>query len=192
MKRTILLLVLLLASGFATAQSPTNPPPTTRLSGRAHYEIQPLQMGAPYAGQEANEQAKAKIQEYLSSEIGPLLEQWNQAAATAEDTPPAESQTTLVLFPEVQSIKFISGSKRFWTGAFSGSSHVILKLTLREQPAGTVVGEPLFYQRAKAMSGAWTFGAQDNDMLRRIVVVLKSYLEANYNEAVGGASGYEP
>lgn len=28
-------------------------------------------------------------------------------------------------------------------------------------------------------------------MLRRIVVVLKSYLEANYNEAVGGASGYE-
>jgi hypothetical protein len=186
MKRTILLLGLLLTLSIAAAQSPTNPPPTTKLSGHVRYEIQPLQMGAPYAGQEANEKAKAKIQEFLSSEIGPLLELWNQAAAAS-----AESQTTLVLFPEVQSIKFISGGKRFWTGAFSGSSHVILKLTLREQPAGTVIGDPQFYQRANAVSGAWTFGAQDNDMLRRIVVVLKSYLEANYNEAVGGASGYE-
>jgi hypothetical protein len=185
------MLGLLLTSSFAAAQSPTNPPPTTRLLGHVRYEIQPLQMGAPYAGKEANEKAKAKIEEYLSSEIGPLLEKWNQAAAPSGDAPPAEAQTTLVLLPEIQSIKFISGGKRFWTGAFSGSSHVILKLTLREQPAGTVIGEPQFYQRANAVSGAWTFGAQDNDMLRRIVVVLKNYLEANYNETVGGASGYE-
>ncbi len=186
MKRTILLLGLLLTLSFAAAQSPTNPPPAARLSGHVRYQIEPLQMGAPYAGQEANEKAKAKIQEHLDAEIGPLLEKWNQAADTS-----TEPQTTLTLVPEIQSIKFISGGKRFWTGAMSGSSHVYLKVTLREQPAGTVIGEPQFYQHAKAMSGAWTFGAQDNDMLRRIVTVLKSYLEANYNEAVGGATGYE-
>lgn len=187
MKRTTLLLGLLLTLSLATAQSPTNPPPASRLSGHVRYEIQPLQMGAPYAGQDANEKAKAKIQEHLNAEIGPLLEKWNQAADTS-----TEPQTTLALVPEIQSIKFISGGKRFWTGAMSGSSHVYLKVTLREQPAGTVIGEPQFYQHAKAMSGAWTFGAQDNDMLQRIVTVLKSYLEANYNEAVGGATGYEP
>lgn len=186
MKRATLLLGLLSTLSIASAQSPTNPPPAARLSGHVRYEIQPLQMGAPYAGQEANEKAKAKIQEQLNAEIGPLLEKWNQAAAAS-----GESQTTLALFPEIQSIKFISGGKRVWTGAFSGSSHVYLKVTLREQPTGTVIGEPQFYQRAAALSGAWTFGAQDNDMLRRIVVMLKSYLEANYNEAVGGATGYE-
>jgi hypothetical protein len=68
---------------------------------------------------------------------------------------------------------------------------VVLKVTLREQPSGTVIGEPEFFQRASAQSGAWTMGGQDNDMLRRIVVVLRSYLEGNYGEAVGGATGRE-
>ena len=187
MKRTTLLLGLMLTLSIASAQSPTNPPPAAKLSGHVRYEIQPLQMGAPYAGQEANEKAKAKIQEHLNAEIGPLLETWNQAAAAS-----GESQTTLVLFPEIQSIKFISGGKLVWTGAFSGSSYVYLKVTLREQPTGTVIGEPQFYQRASALSGAWTFGAQDNDMLRRVVTLVSNYMSMNYGEAVGGPTGYEP
>jgi len=124
MKTTILLLGLLLTLGIASAQPHTNPPPASKLSGHVRYEIQPLGMRAPYAGKEANEKAKAKIQEYLDAEITPLLEKWNQAAAAS-----GEPQTTLVLSPEILNIKFVSGGKRFWTGMASGSSHVSLSST---------------------------------------------------------------
>jgi len=167
------------------AEVPSNPPPTSKLSGHGQYEIQPLKMGAPYAGQDTNEKAKAKIQEYLDNEVAPLLDTWGKADK------PEDTQTTLVVVPEVQSIRFISGGKRFWAGTLAGSSSVVLKVTLLEQPSGTVIGEPQFFQRASAQSGAWTFGAQDNDMLRRIVVLMKGYLEANYSEAVGGPTGHD-
>ena len=42
-----------------------------------------------------------------------------------------------------------------------------------------------------AMSGAWTVGGQDNDMLQRIVTVATAYLTANYPAAVGGPTGRE-
>ncbi len=54
-----------------------------------------------------------------------------------------------------------------------------------------MLAEPEFYQRAAAMSGAWTFGGQDKDMLHRIVALANLYLQSNYHEAVGGATGYD-
>ena len=36
------------------------------------------------------------------------------------------------------------------------------------------------------MSGAWTFGGQDKDMMQRIVLLTNKYLQKNYVEAVGG------
>ncbi len=63
-------------------------------------------------------------------------------------------------------------------------------MTVIEQPSGTVIAEPQFYQHASAQSAAWTFGAQDYAMLERVVSLLKNYLNANYGEAVGGPTGY--
>jgi hypothetical protein len=185
MTRIPVLLCLLCVPLTVSAQATSNPPPAAKLAGHLHYELLPLQMGTPYAGQEANEKAKASIQQHLNEDIAPLLDTWTKAAKA--DDP----DTTLQIAPEIQSIKFISGGKRFWVGPLAGSSSVVLKVTLREQPSGTVIGEPEFFQRASAQSGAWTMGGQDNDMLRRIVVVLRSYLEGNYGEAVGGATGRE-
>ena len=42
------------------------------------------------------------------------------------------------------------------------------------------------------MSGAWTIGGQDKDMLHRIVTLMNHYLDTNHKEAVGGATGYDP
>jgi len=66
-----------------------------------------------------------------------------------------------------------------------------MKFKIVEQPSGTQLAEPVFYQRASAMSGTWTFGAQDKDMMHRIVVLADQYLQSNYKEAVGGATGYD-
>jgi hypothetical protein len=54
-----------------------------------------------------------------------------------------------------------------------------------------VIGEPEFYQHANAVAGAWTIGATDNLMLDRVAKLVAEYLVGNYEQPVGGKSGYE-
>lgn len=160
-----------------------NPPPSAPFNGYGSYELKPLVMGAPYAGQAPNEKAAARIREHLAAQVAPIVTAWT-SAGTAAGKP-----GTLEIEPVVEQIKFIGGSTRFWVGAMAGSSYVVLRLKIREKDTGTVLAEPEFFQRAAAMSGAWTVGGQDNDMLQRIVTVATAYLTANYPAAVGGPTG---
>jgi hypothetical protein len=42
------------------------------------------------------------------------------------------------------------------------------------------------------MSGAFTYGGQDNAMLARIVTLVADYTTRTYGERVGGENGLEP
>jgi len=55
-----------------------------------------------------------------------------------------------------------------------------------------VIASPLFFARAAAMGGRWTFGVTDNLMLTRVADRFTDYLAANYATAVGGPTGAEP
>jgi len=178
--------IALLAVTTAAIAEPQNPAPANALAGYDSYQLSPLAMGPPYAGDEGKEKAKARIQEFITSETGAIIEQWNKDAAGAS------RGQSLMLEPRIEKLKVVSGGARFWAGAFAGDSYVVIRLRIVEQPSGTVVAEPEFYQRAAAMSGAWTVGAQDKDMLHRIVLLMNHYLETNYSEAVGGPTGYDP
>ena len=83
----------------------------------------------------------------------------------------------------------MGGATRFFAGAMAGDSHVTMHVRFVEQPGDVVVAEPEFYQHAAAMSGAWTMGAQDNDMLRRITKLVVDYMNANSEKPVGGRTG---
>ena len=134
------------------ADGPTeNPLPVAPLNGFSKYELRDLTMGAPYAGQAANEKAVEKIREYLRNQVGPVISAWNSAGAHSA------SESTLVIEPQVVEIKFIGGSTRFWVGAMAGSSYVLLRVKMTEQPSGRVIAEPEFFQRAAAMPapGRW-------------------------------------
>jgi hypothetical protein len=185
MKRMITALALLAVATVAVAE-PQNPSPSNALAGYDGYQLSPLAMGAPYAGDEGKEKARARIQEFMTQETGAIVEQWNKDAAGAD------RGQTLLLEPRIEKLKVVSGGARFWAGAFAGDSYVVIRLRIVEQPSGTVVAEPEFYQRAAAMSGAWTVGGQDKDMLHRIVLLMDHYLQANYSDAVGGPTGYDP
>jgi hypothetical protein len=185
MKALILATFVLAVSATAIAE-PQNPPPANALAGYDSYELAPIAMGPPYAGDEGKEKAKAKMQDHMLAKTGPIIEQWNQAAAGGT------SGQRLVIEPRIERLKVVSGGARFWAGAFAGDSYVVMKLRLVEQPSGRLLAEPEFYQRAAAMSGAWTFGGQDKDMLIRVVALASHYLETNYKEVVGGPTGYDP
>ena len=178
------MLMLVIATG-ALAE-PQNPPPAGTLAGYDKYELLPIAMGPPYAGDEGKEKAKAKIQEFMTAETGAIIAQWNTDAAGST------RGQSVVIEPRIEKLKVVSGGARFWAGALAGDSYVVMKFRIVEQPSGTLLAEPEFYQRAAAMSGAWTFGGQDKDMLNRIVSLANHYLESNYKDAVGGPTGYDP
>lgn len=185
MKKLISVFLMMLVGAVVFAE-PRNPPPANALAGYDKYELLPITMGPPYAGDQGKEKAKATIQGHLSAEIDPIIAQWNSEAAGSE------RGQSVVIEPRIEKLKVVSGGARFWAGALAGDSYVVLRLRIAEQPSGALLAEPEFYQRAAAMSGAWTFGGQDKDMMHRIALITKQYLLDNYKEAVGGATGYVP
>lgn len=185
MNRLIPAMLVLVMSTAAFAE-PQNPPPANALNGYDGYELAPIAMGPPYEGDKGKEKARDKIQEYMTAETGSIIEQWNKDAAGNT------RGQTLVIEPRIEKLKLVSGGARFWAGAFAGDSYVVMKFRIVEKPSGKLLAEPEFYQRAAAMSGAWTFGGQDKDMLHRIVALANHYLGANHPDAVGGPTGYDP
>ncbi len=185
MKKSIVAMLMLCCCAMAWGE-PQNPPPANALSGYDKYELASLAMGPPYAGDEGKEKARAKIQGFITTETGGIVAQWNK------DAEASMRGQILVIEPRIEKLKVVSGGARFWAGALAGDSYVVIKLKLVERPSGTVLAEPEFYQRAAAMSGAWTIGAQDKDMLHRIVLLMNQYLQTNYVEAIGGPTGYDP
>jgi len=170
---------------YVGAKEMTNPPPSRALNAYDRFEIAPISMEAPYAGQASNEDARKRIQTNLDERTNSLVQGWNGQAA--KHSPPK----TLKIEPAIRHIKFVSGNARFWAGAFAGGSAVLMTMKLTDAQTGEVIAEPEFYQHASKMGAAWSMGGTDKAMLVRIGTLAADYLNANYSTAVGGPTGKE-
>jgi hypothetical protein len=168
---------------YIEAKEVTNPPPKMALASFDRFEISPIAMVAPYAGQPPNEQAKERLQANLDERTPPVLAEWN---AKPEKNQPAR---TLKIEPTVRHVKFVSGKARFWAGPFAGGTAVLMTVKLSDAASGEVIAEPEFYQHANAMGAAFSYGATDKAMLIRVTDLITNYLKSNYTEAVGGPTG---
>lgn len=162
----------------------SNPAPAEALAAFERYELKPVVLVGVYAGQPANEKALESFQRNLDERVGAWVAEQNAKPASHEPV------RTLVIEPRIEKVRFIGGGARFWAGALAGSSQVLVKMKLTDQASGAVVAEPEFYQHAKGMAGAWTFGAADNSMLIRTASMALDYLQANQTEARGGPTGW--
>lgn len=167
------------------AEDARNPPPKVALGSFQRFELAPVAMGAPFTEYKANVVAREKLQANLDERAKPLIEEWN--ARGAGDAP-----RTLKIEPEIRYVRFITGGKRFWGGAFAGGSSILLKVRLIDAATGELVAEPDFYQHANAMGAAWSFGGTDKHMLIRVSSMVAEYLKANYDAPVGGAVSVAP
>jgi hypothetical protein len=166
---------------YVEPKNQTNPPPAVPLETFQRFELQPIAMDAPYAGQGGNEAAKASIQANLDLRLQPVLAQWNA-------TPAGTDARTLRIEPTIRHIRYISGGARFWGGAFAGGSAVLLTVKLSDATTGEIIAEPEFYQHANKMGAAWSFGATDKAMLVRVASMISDYMQKNYQQAVGGST----
>jgi len=178
----LLLLIGVTAFGTIASAETTNPPPSKAFAAYGTFELRPVELDKADAGQKGKDQAGAKLQEQVNALVAPIVDDWNKK-------PPVDGAPQLVIEPRIDSIKKVGGATRFWVGAFAGDSHVTMHVRFVEQPGDIVIAEPEFFQRAAAMSGAWTVGAQDNDMLHRVAQLIADYMRANYDSAVGGRTG---
>jgi len=172
-----------LAGGPSVA--PTNPAPAHKLQGYSGYELKALTVDSTVGDKKNLDKVVSKVDESLHQNVDPILANWN-------GTPDASNAQKLVIEPHLTDLHKPSGATRFFAGAMAGDGYIKVKVVITEQPSGKVVAEPEFYRRANAMAGAWTMGAHDNAMLEKIAALVGGYLNANYSEAVGGATGYEP
>jgi hypothetical protein len=171
------------ATRYIKPSTVQNPAPAEKFSAFGRFDLQRVALDSSYAGQDANERATARIQEYFDSRVAPILDKWNRAGQ------PSSPARVLVIEPRIEHIKFIGGGARFWAGPLAGSSAVIMKVKYIDKASGRLVAHPEFFQRAAAWSGAFTVGGQDNAMLARIVTLVADYTSGNYQDAVGGPSG---
>jgi hypothetical protein len=170
----------LLLSACVTNIAPTvqqNPSPSQPFDQFASFELLPMKSSE---AAKTEKDALAKIEQHLKAKLPPLLATWQKGDGAK-----------LTIEPNVRELKFVSGGARFFAGAMAGSSAVVMTLTLTDVATGRIVAQPEFFQRAAAMTGAWSIGATDNDMLERIAAVVQEYLMRNYRQAVGGPTGLE-
>lgn len=168
---------------YIEAKNVTNPPPSVALDTFDRFEIAPIAMVAPYAGQPANEQAKERLQANLDARMQPTLAEWN--AKEAKNTPPR----TLKIEPTIRHVKFVSGKARIWAGAFAGGTAVLMTVKLSDAATGETIAEPEFYQHANAFGAAYSMGGTDQAMLIRVADLVSGYLKSNHVAAVGGPTG---
>ncbi|MGO1000622.1 hypothetical protein [Lysobacter sp. CA196] len=168
---------------YVEARNDDNPPPSVALKAYDRFELVPIAMDAPYAGQKSNEIARERLQANVDLRVPPILSEWNaRPAATA-------APRTLKIEPHIRHIRFISGGKRFFGGALAGGSAILVTVKLSDAGSGEVVAEPEFYQHANAWGAAYSFGGTDNAMNVRVSEMIATYLTANRDQAVGGPTG---
>ena len=189
LRAVTLVICIACAAGCAThyvgASSSTNPPPVEKLSHFDRFEVEPITMGEPYAGQDANEAALKKIQENLDLRLDPVIANWN--TSKPENTP----ARVLRIVPKVRDIRFISGASRVFGGVLAGRSAVVLDVEFIDVETGATIASPEFYAHANGWAGAYSFGVADNIMLIRPGTLITEYVEANYDALVGGRTGAE-
>jgi hypothetical protein len=167
------------------ADDARNPAPALPLQNFQRFELAPVAMGAAFQEHKGNKVALEHLQANIDERVLPVVNEWN--AKGAGDAP-----RTLKVLPEIRYIRFITGGKRFFGGAFAGDSMVHMQVSLVDAASGEVVATPDFFQRANKFGAAWSMGGTDKHMLIRLSAMLAEYLRSNYATAVGGAVSVAP
>jgi hypothetical protein len=173
------------AACTTTVKKPTmeqNPPPAEAFSKFGRFELKPINTSEGCDKQHGADVALRAIQDGMTDRLGKVISTWNAKPA------PAGSRK-LIVEPVCSDAKLVGTTARIFGGALAGSSAIVLKVRYVDASSGKTIAEPVFYQRASAMGAAYSFGATDRDMLKRIVDLVTNYTVGNYTAATGGPSG---
>jgi hypothetical protein len=148
-------------------------PPAKRFSSYTNYELRPMVLGAAVRNEPEKVQAAGNLENTLKAKLQPLLDQWKADASSGRSG-------TLVIEPQLASLRIVSGGARFWAGAFAGDSSIDMDLAIIDLATGQQVAKPRITRHADAMTGGWSIGQSDQNLLDYIASIAYQYMAANY------------
>ena len=148
-------------------------PPTKRFSSYSNYELKPMVLSEAIQKEPDKVVAAGNLENTLRAKLQPLLDQWKVETASGRSG-------TLIIEPRLESLRIVSGGARFWAGAFAGDSNIDMDLAISEQSTGQQVAKPRTTRRADAMTGGWSVGKSDQNLLDYIASIAHQYMLTNY------------
>lgn len=182
MKSIVLVLCIILSGCAANPQklelvgkteSARLAPPTKPFSSFANYELRPMVLSPAVQGEPGKVKAAGELENTLRAKLQPLFDQWKAAALSGRSG-------TLIIEPQLASLKIVSGGARFWAGALAGDSSIDMDLVITDQTTGHQVAKPRIIRNADAMTGGWSIGKSDQNLLDYIASIAYEYLTVNY------------
>jgi hypothetical protein len=147
--------------------------PVKRFSSYASYELKPMVLSPAVRSEPGKVKAAEELENTLRTKLQPLLEQWKAAASS-------NRSGTLVIEPQLASLRIVSGGARFWAGALVGDSSIDMDLAITDQGTGQQVAKPRITRNADAMTGGWSIGKSDQNLLDYIASIAYEYMTVNY------------
>lgn len=149
-------------------------PTSESLSSFVNFELADMTLSLEV--QERSEKVKVAqtLEMKLQEKLMPLIESWNTRSRLAGEERSIEIQT------KIFSLHVVSGGARFFAGALVGESHIDMDLVIVEKETGKVIGQTRIRRASSAMSGAWSIGRSDKNLLDYIVDIAHQYLVNNY------------
>lgn len=158
----------------ARTESARMPAPTRPFSSFAGFELKPMALSPAVLKEHGKVEKAGELDATMRQKLEPLFEEWRSAP------PDAKRSGRLVVEPQLASLKVVSGGARFWAGAMAGDSNIDLDLTMTDGDTGQLIAKPRIALSADGMTGGWSIGKSDQNLLDYIAAVSYQYLRDHY------------
>ena len=183
MKRLTTLVLALLLLGCAAdpqkladvakAEAERLPKSSVSLSSFSAYDLKPSLLSDAVKDSESKVAEAAILDQKIRDKVVPLFADWSSSGGSGRTG-------TLIVQPEIVSLRIVNGGARFWAGALVGNSHIDLDLALIDGKTGAVIEKARIRKEASAMVGAWSIGKSDDNLHDYMAHIVHRYLLVNY------------
>jgi uncharacterized protein YceK len=150
--------------------------PSQPLSTFSDFELKPMTLADAVAKNRGKRTVAGQLESRLRERVQSLLDEWKA------DKSSTRTGGTLVIQPQLQDLRIISGGARFWGGSMAGGSYITMTLQLIDGKTGTIIASPIISRSSNAVAGTWTMGAMDRNLLNWAVEIARQYLVENYKK----------
>ncbi|SPD75119.1 hypothetical protein PITCH_A420080 [uncultured Desulfobacterium sp.] len=85
---------------------------------------------------------------------------------------------SLLVKPRLINMRIVSGSARFWGGAFAGRSDMVVELKMTDAASGMVVHEKVLSTANNPVAAAWVMGSSDRSLPGDMGRIIADYIES--------------
>ena len=148
-------------------------PPVKRFSSYANYELKLMVLSPAVQSERAKVEAAGELENIIRTKLQSLLEQWKAAMS-------GNRSGTLVIEPQLASLRIVGVGARFWVGGLVGDSSIDMDLVITDQGTGQQIAKPRITRTADGATGGWSVGKSDQNLLDYIASIAYEYMKVNY------------